>query len=1077
MIDVLIRVFNVQRDDIRPSSRLIAFRFCTGFAFIVAETVAMTLFLSRFEGSLFGFTGIAVLPVVFVMGSIVTTGLGAILLSLQAHLSVGRLILGNMVLILILVVGFYVAIVTTEWPYLYPALFIVIEIIWVLFALNAELTANCIFDVRQVKRVTPLINGGETISFIVGAYTVAGLVPVLGVANVLLVAGLFLMLALAIYLTIMTHAGSALTQVAAKEPARRRPAPILNLRFVWLLAGFVMVMQFAIYITYTQSRAVINLTYDELEIAICLGVLEGTMGVARAVLAFFVVNRVIAKIGLFPVAAFVPVALVVTSVLVVLGPQELVFAFVLACYVADRVLRFSFGNATTPLMYHCLPGPQKPKVQAFVSGVVAPVGAGLSGLLLLTISDRLTGSFADLAAVSWALIGIGLMVLPIVYFLRRDYLILLLDLAQRKRLDVADQDFIDPSAVAFLHTRLAAEDPVDTVFAIDTLQNVDPDGLVESLPALIRRSDTEVRLKALDVVIDLCERRDLSALAGQIVFEPKADPEIRIAVTRARAAILGSEAMADLEPALQDPVSEVRVAARAAVARWGGEAGLKPIRAEVESLAAHDTPQDRIEALAIVGQSGVAELWQPVSGLVFDGSPEVRAQACQVIGSLKLADFYPTLVEALRDPATRAVAMQRLSDVGAGALPAIARAFGEETDGGSVKFALIQLAGRIDDPGAQSLLANSLTFSDVQARQLALEQLFRAPRLWLDLEWSQQFELLEDEFLYYQVLARIALVVAREKSLPGVELLADALSDALEDTVIRVLLALRFVCPPGALPAVYANWSHPASRPLALEILDNVVPGAFRDTVLILFDRLDMEERLRRLTGKIGSPAPVPADLAGVVALLCKERSGRYNTWIRICALNSAAGLDEPTRGALAAPHCDAAEPILREVALRIRDGLPDGGATQETGAVLSTIEKLLFLKKVPIFAQVRDEYLANLARLLEELSFESGEEIVRENEVGESMFVIVSGSVRILSGSRQVAVLGPGECFGEMAVLDAGPRSATVIADEPCLVLAMDGRDLFDIMSRQIEVVRGLFKVLSGRLRSAQQEPPAGES
>ena len=63
------------------------------------------------------------------------------------------------------------------------------------------------------------------------------------------------------------------------------------------------------------------------------------------------------------------------------------------------------------------------------------------------------------------------------------------------------------------------------------------------------------------------------------------------------------------------------------------------------------------------------------------------------------------------------------------------------------------------------------------------------------------------------------------------------------------------------------------------------------------------------------------------------------------------------------------------------------------------------------------------------------------------------------------------------MAVLDSGPRSATVIAEEPCLLLAVDGRDLFDIMSRQIEVVRGLFKVLTGRLRSAQQEPPGGEN
>lgn len=136
---------------------------------------------------------------------------------------------------------------------------------------------------------------------------------------------------------------------------------------------------------------------------------------------------------------------------------------------------------------------------------------------------------------------------------------------------------------------------------------------------------------------------------------------------------------------------------------------------------------------------------------------------------------------------------------------------------------------------------------------------------------------------------------------------------------------------------------------------------------------------------------------------------------------------------------------------------------------MLSTIEKLLFLKRASIFAQVRDEYLATLARNVEEVSFDTGEVIMKEGDVGDSMYIIVSGSVDIDTKSRgHIATIGAGEVVGEMAVLDAEPRSASVVAAADSVLLMIEGRELFDIMAREIEIARGLFKVLSGRLREA---------
>ena len=138
---------------------------------------------------------------------------------------------------------------------------------------------------------------------------------------------------------------------------------------------------------------------------------------------------------------------------------------------------------------------------------------------------------------------------------------------------------------------------------------------------------------------------------------------------------------------------------------------------------------------------------------------------------------------------------------------------------------------------------------------------------------------------------------------------------------------------------------------------------------------------------------------------------------------------------------------------------------------MLSTMEKLLFLRKATIFAHVRDEYLAALARNLEEVSFESGEVLFREHDAGDAMYIIVSGAVDISKGDRVFVTLGAVECVGEMAVLDAMPRSATVAAAEDSVMLVIDGRELFEIMASEIEIARGLFAVLTGRLREARQE------
>ena len=131
------------------------------------------------------------------------------------------------------------------------------------------------------------------------------------------------------------------------------------------------------------------------------------------------------------------------------------------------------------------------------------------------------------------------------------------------------------------------------------------------------------------------------------------------------------------------------------------------------------------------------------------------------------------------------------------------------------------------------------------------------------------------------------------------------------------------------------------------------------------------------------------------------------------------------------------------------------------------TIEKVIILKSVEIFQSMPDEHLADVVGILREREVHTGEEIIREGDVGTSMFIIVDGSVRVHRKEKEIAVLRSREVFGELAALDPEPRSASVTALEETLLFELEGTDLYEIMADHTDVVRGVVRVLCQRVRS----------
>jgi hypothetical protein len=276
------------------------------------------------------------------------------------------------------------------------------------------------------------------------------------------------------------------------------------------------------------------------------------------------------------------------------------------------------------------------------------------------------------------------------------------------------------------------------------------------------------------------------------------------------------------------------------------------------------------------------------------------------------------------------------------------------------------------------------------------------------------------------------------------------------------LLALLY---PGVdMRGVLANYSRggPVRRAYVAEMLDNLLDTATKRRLLPLLEAENCEQRATLLLPAVHPPAgPAWAALAAWAS------DARGAGLLRACALFAAHAAGAPaTALAQGLPAAVAwpgpGERVHHETLAWLRAGAP---SPKERKTML-TIEKMLVLESVPLFAAVRQEALAEAAASAQEVELATGATLFEQGEVGSSLYVIASGRLRAEVDGRAVAEMGEREVVGEMAVLDAEPRSASVVALQDCLLLRLTSDNLDQLMSEDVAVARGIIEMLCRRLR-----------
>ena len=140
----------------------------------------------------------------------------------------------------------------------------------------------------------------------------------------------------------------------------------------------------------------------------------------------------------------------------------------------------------------------------------------------------------------------------------------------------------------------------------------------------------------------------------------------------------------------------------------------------------------------------------------------------------------------------------------------------------------------------------------------------------------------------------------------------------------------------------------------------------------------------------------------------------------------------------------------------------------------MATDVSALDLSKIWLFSSCSARELRQVRKALEEVNVKAGRILTEEGSIGREFFFIVEGTASVKRGRRKVATLGPGDGFGELALLDRRPRSATVVADTDMRLLVLGQREFNGILDAIPPLSRKLLIAMSGRLRDADSKVSA---
>lgn len=909
------------------------------------------------------------------------------------------------------------------------------------------------FDPRQAKRLIPLVGLGASFSFLLNGFVVHPLVKYVIDANDLtwLVAFSFLMSIVLFWVARRRGIGG---RDKPSQPMPSRPMPSqkkgtgdtflgsMKLGFEQIARTPLLRLFAIITVATILSQGLLDFIFmstlkarfEKNDLASFLAIFYGVLGAMQVLLQMFVSGRLLTRLGSAVCLSILPLAVCLGSLMWVILP---VFTLLVGLRFGDRLLKQAFYSPSLQALYTPIPKVAKRQAMMLIKGVVSPLAFAIFGLILFFFGVGLKLQYLALGLVVIA----GAAFLIMIFKARPAYVKALSEALERRKLDQFEvvEDFavgMDGETIAFIQAAvLEQDDEGKAVFALRMLSGARSAQVTELLFKACRHASAQVRKEASILIAEMERPSDAPAVAALLADEE--DPDV-VAQHLVTLATLGTEGTAGtVEGLLEDP----RLRARAAATLCAQRLHLATERVEqtFDELAHAPDEQDRLVLAQVMRPFAHESLAPRCQVLLADGSAAVRGAALRSAAAIKSSSLLPDLLVCFTclGPADEAgVALAALGDV---AVPELGKIAANPDAPLALRQRVPRILATVDTDQAGHVLEELLSDPHDEIRLYAIRSLNRitdnpggydrpAPALIL--------ERLRAEVITGQVISTtrrglLGLLDPRQESL-----LCQELTHRLAHSLTRLFGLAALVEDPKMTAIIHWNIQSGDTRLTAhaIELIDTAFSREVAALVVPLVENktrtVDLAKALPEAAENLRLAArdPVRAVVTG------------QDDWLRTCA---AVGWPELTQSI-------------------------DANLYKEVQTMLPLIEQILFLQSVPIFRELSGEELHFIAGITEQLSIPKNETLFHAGDPGDAMYLILHGSVSIQLADQEIVRMQRRDCFGEMAVLDNLPRSADAVAAEDTDLLRIDAQSFDELLQEKHQIVKGIFKVLSSRLRES---------
>jgi len=1039
---------------INPGEGKRVFSFFLGFffligSFIFGRTARDTFFLSRFPTKY--------LPHMFILIAIAI----AITIAVHSRLSKRFSLFPLMVTTYAVGVVSYLVIQLFLYEWMYPVLYIWFEVISTITAIQFWLFANSAFDTREAKRLFGIIASGAAIANTALGFSMGSLVDLLTINFLLPATALFIGLSLLMILYSKQFAG----QAGAPAPKRTYSSnekkrgvfssPYLQVIMLTIIAATVV----GTLVDY-QMKIVVSKNLSEAEMASLFGTLYGVIGLISILIQFFFTSRFLARFGILLTLMILPGTLLLGSTAILLVP---VLITVVGAKAGDQIFRFTLHDISNQLLWLPVSPQDKSHAKPFIDGTIKNVAGGLTGLIIIGLMSL----FGDIRILSIPSIIILFVWIIANIRLKKGYVSELRKAVDKRRLDFEELefDYTDPAIVEILRNTLLEGNEHQQLFTLETLSSLPLKAWKDDLQQLLESGSSAIQRKVLELTkdsADIIPDEAVIDLVRQTDGELMSDALLVCGHRKLR------QAVPLMKNLVKDSSPSVRAAAAAGLLLMDGD-DAEDGRTILNSLFDEPDAKTRLDSLLTVGHLPNILSQEILLKLLTDEDSDVRRGAIDLAGKRPASAAISPLVSNLKDSATASAARRALrlhdpEEVLKTVIKSITR--NEEADG-TINTAL-KCLGDLDSPETAGALISAWPKASLSNRQEIADSLSRiAKRGGLNEARFEEATTLLEEILIQAYETEHALTHFLEDK--AAFLIADMLTAQLSQMkVITLKLALLNHQDAPLKTFAYAVTT-PGASTLAnvLEYLDNVLPKNLRETVLPLLDESNPSEKAQ----------------AGIKHFELQSKSAEdwLTEWLTgESNYNSAVAFDyllqkrlEIEDGVVSAQWLSERNSLIHWeiLAKRGKEWKPVGLENRELMEEIpmyTTLEKTLFLKGVTLFQDISGEEVSHIAQIADTINLGPEEVLFEDGDPGDSMFIIVDGAVRIHKEDKEIAALGDTEFIGEMAIMDQEPRSASATTLEETVLLRISGEDFFDLMASRMDIVQGIMRVLTRRLREA---------